>query len=135
MKPDVTTASRDVSARGDDVKKSPRNSNPNSSHRIRMSITNLNMPWLWDEECKYKLLLFGIESPFYTMKRRGLDSAESWGIAVASIVVNFLILGPARLSGVLFVAIMERYGVDRKQASLPFTVCYVLRTLPGIHRT
>ncbi|PRD28869.1 UNVERIFIED_CONTAM: slc16a12 [Trichonephila clavipes] len=65
------------------------------------------------------------------MKSRGVDSAESWKIAAASIIINFLILAPARLSGVLFVAFMDRYNVDREQASLPFTLCYILRTLPG----
>ncbi|GIY23717.1 uncharacterized protein CDAR_32071 [Caerostris darwini] len=65
------------------------------------------------------------------MKRKGLDSAESWAIAAASIVINFLILAPARLSGVLFVAFMDRFNVNREQASLPFTLCYILRTLPG----
>ncbi|GFU06134.1 uncharacterized protein NPIL_142281 [Nephila pilipes] len=67
----------------------------------------------------------------FNMKSKGVDSAESWRIAAASIIINFLILAPARLSGVLFVAFMDRYNVDREQASLPFTLCYILRTLPG----
>ncbi|KAG8177334.1 hypothetical protein JTE90_018357 [Oedothorax gibbosus] len=56
---------------------------------------------------------------------------NKWLIAVACCWINALILGTGRLSPLLFVACLERYGADRGITSFPFILCYLLRTLSG----
>ncbi|GBM00325.1 hypothetical protein AVEN_32664-1 [Araneus ventricosus] len=60
-----------------------------------------------------------------------LTGPRSWGVAVICSVLNFLHLGTARLSGSLYLAVLERYHVDRSKASLPFILCYTMRNISG----
>ncbi|CAL1280099.1 unnamed protein product, partial [Larinioides sclopetarius] len=60
-----------------------------------------------------------------------LTGTRSWGVAVICSILNFLHMGTARLSGSLYLAVLERYNVDRSKASLPFILCYTVRNISG----
>ncbi|XP_054715349.1 uncharacterized protein LOC129224827 [Uloborus diversus] len=61
----------------------------------------------------------------------GPDGTAAWIVAFAAFVINFIMAGIFRVGGILFVAIMERYGTDRKSASMPFSVRSSIRNLAG----
>ncbi|KAG8177335.1 hypothetical protein JTE90_018358 [Oedothorax gibbosus] len=56
---------------------------------------------------------------------------NKWLIAVACCWINALILGTDRLSPLLFVACLERYGADRGITLFPFILCSLLMNLSG----
>ncbi|XP_035230047.1 uncharacterized protein LOC118201995 isoform X2 [Stegodyphus dumicola] len=66
------------------------------------------------------------------MKRTGPDSLNSWIIAVACCFINMMMYGMARLSGVLFVASVPRFGVGREEASFPYTFANFMRNTSGL---
>ncbi|KAG8200645.1 hypothetical protein JTE90_022267 [Oedothorax gibbosus] len=61
----------------------------------------------------------------------GPDQPRSWAIALAACVINTLLSGISRATGLLYVALIESYGVSRLQANLPFTIRNVVRNLAG----
>ncbi|GFS65021.1 uncharacterized protein NPIL_259971 [Nephila pilipes] len=65
------------------------------------------------------------------MKNVSLNSSRSWGIAVVCSFINFLHLGIARQSGLLYLAAISRFNANRNQASLPFVLCYTVRNVSG----
>ncbi|XP_055951437.1 uncharacterized protein LOC129987486 isoform X1 [Argiope bruennichi] len=60
-----------------------------------------------------------------------LTGSSRWIVAVICSALNFLHLGTARLSGTMYLAVLERYHVDRSKASLPFILCYTVRNISG----
>ncbi|GFU31199.1 uncharacterized protein TNCV_1741961 [Trichonephila clavipes] len=65
------------------------------------------------------------------MKNASFNSSKSWGIAVVCSFINFLHLGIARQSGLLYLAAISRYDANRNQASMPFVLCYTVRNVSG----
>ncbi|GFR04721.1 monocarboxylate transporter 12-B [Trichonephila clavata] len=61
----------------------------------------------------------------------GADGASSWLMAVACCFINMMLYGMTRLSGVLFVASVPRYGVGREEASFPYTFANFVRNTAG----
>ncbi|KAG8192786.1 hypothetical protein JTE90_019104 [Oedothorax gibbosus] len=61
----------------------------------------------------------------------GPDQASGWLIAMACFSINFICAGLARTAGVLFVALIELYGVSREAASAPFTIRVCVRNMTG----
>ncbi|GFY44152.1 monocarboxylate transporter 12-B [Trichonephila inaurata madagascariensis] len=61
----------------------------------------------------------------------GADGASSWLIAAACCFINMMMYGMTRLSGVLFVASVPRYGVGREEASFPYTFANFVRNTAG----
>ncbi|GFR31563.1 monocarboxylate transporter 9 [Trichonephila clavata] len=59
------------------------------------------------------------------------DSGYAWVIAFAACIINMILSGMSRMIGILYVAIIDEYGVSRKEASLPFTVRNAIRYLSG----
>ncbi|CAL1275598.1 unnamed protein product [Larinioides sclopetarius] len=59
------------------------------------------------------------------------DSARSWAIAIADCFINALLSGLTRTTGLLYVALINTYGVSRFQANLPFSIRVVVRNLAG----
>ncbi|KAG8174423.1 hypothetical protein JTE90_006653 [Oedothorax gibbosus] len=56
---------------------------------------------------------------------------NKWLIALACCWINSLILGTGRLSPLLFVACLERYGADRGITLFSFILCTLLMNLSG----
>lgn len=52
----------------------------------------------------------------------GPDSTVSWVVAFAAFMINFIMAGLSRMSGILYVAFIEMFKIDRKGASMPFSV-------------
>lgn len=50
------------------------------------------------------------------------DQGWAWVVATAACTINFIMAGLVRMSGILFVAFIEIFQVDRKSASMPFSV-------------
>ncbi|XP_015909868.2 monocarboxylate transporter 12 isoform X2 [Parasteatoda tepidariorum] len=65
------------------------------------------------------------------MKRRGVDSLESWVVALAASMVLLLACWPMRLGSQLFVEMLDRYNTNRKATSFPFAMAYCARSLSG----
>lgn len=61
----------------------------------------------------------------------GPDGVEAWRVAFAACFISFISAGIARTSGILYVEVIDIFHVDRKQASLPFTVRTLTRNLFG----
>ncbi|GFR13974.1 monocarboxylate transporter 5 [Trichonephila clavata] len=61
----------------------------------------------------------------------GPDGTSAWIVAVAVCLINFIMAGLGRMSGILFVAFIETYGVGRKKASMPSSVRSSARNLLG----
>ncbi|KAG8184686.1 hypothetical protein JTE90_013079 [Oedothorax gibbosus] len=61
----------------------------------------------------------------------GADSPRSWVIAAACCWVTFVIQGLVRSGGVIYVALIDAYGVTRAQASWPFTLRMAIWNLSG----
>ncbi|CAL1273232.1 unnamed protein product [Larinioides sclopetarius] len=64
-------------------------------------------------------------------KVEGPDGGYAWIVAIAACVINFIMAGLGRMSGILFVAFIELFGVDRRSASMPFSVRSSARNLLG----
>ncbi|KAF8771222.1 monocarboxylate transporter 9-like [Argiope bruennichi] len=65
------------------------------------------------------------------MKNASRENSKSWVIAAICCFINFLHLGIARQSGLLYLAAIARYDANRNQASLPFVLCYTIRNVSG----
>ncbi|GFT92439.1 uncharacterized protein NPIL_525821 [Nephila pilipes] len=63
--------------------------------------------------------------------QEGPDKGWAWMVAFAACGINFIMAGLGRMSGILYVAFIDIYGVDRKGASLPFSVRSSTRNLLG----
>lgn len=61
----------------------------------------------------------------------GPDQARSWAIAMAGCVINGLLSGISRTTGLFYVSLIQTYGVSRMEANLPFTLRNVIRNLGG----
>ncbi|GBN37066.1 Monocarboxylate transporter 14 [Araneus ventricosus] len=61
----------------------------------------------------------------------GPDQAKGWVIAMACFWINFIMLGLARTAGVLYVALIELYGVNREAATTPFSIRVCVRNFTG----
>ena len=72
-----------------------------------------------------QLLIFG------RFQRSGPDGLEAWGVAIAASLINFIMAGINRASGILYVEFIDAFQVDRMKASLPFTIRSVARNLLG----
>ncbi|KAF8778267.1 Monocarboxylate transporter 4 like protein [Argiope bruennichi] len=59
------------------------------------------------------------------------DKGYAWVIAFAACIINMILSGMSRMIGILYVAIIDEYGVTRKEASVPFTVRNAIRYLSG----
>lgn len=66
-----------------------------------------------------------------TDKRFGPDGIEAWSVAFAACLINFVTAGLARMSGILYVAFIDVFQIDRGTASLPFSVRSSLWNLTG----
>ncbi|XP_035229243.1 monocarboxylate transporter 5-like [Stegodyphus dumicola] len=64
-------------------------------------------------------------------REEGPDQARSWAIAFAACIINSVLSGISRTTGLFYVALIETYGVSRLQANLPFTLRNLLRNLGG----
>ncbi|GFY62301.1 monocarboxylate transporter 9 [Trichonephila inaurata madagascariensis] len=61
----------------------------------------------------------------------GPDRGHAWVIACAAMVITMILSGISKMVGILYVAVIETYGVTRKEATLPFTFRKSLRCLAG----
>jgi MFS family permease len=52
----------------------------------------------------------------------GPDGTASWVVAFAAFLINFIMAGLSRMSGILYVSFIEMFEIDRKGASMPFSV-------------
>lgn len=59
------------------------------------------------------------------------DVGYAWVVAVAACLINFIIAGLGRMSGILYVAFIENFNVTRKEATEPFTIRSSTRNLLG----
>lgn len=64
-------------------------------------------------------------------EKEGPDQARSWAIAMAGCVINSLLSGISRTTGLFYVSLIETYGVSRMEANMPFTLRNVVRNLGG----
>lgn len=67
-------------------------------------------------------------------KEAGPDQARSWAIAMAGFVINSLLSGISRTTGLFYVALIKTYGVSRMEANMPFTLRNVIRNLGGMNQ-
>ena len=65
------------------------------------------------------------------MKRRGPDSLEGWFIAFICCLISTLMYGASGLSGLLFVASVDRFDADRDEASFPYILSTVSQAMSG----
>ncbi|KAF8782435.1 Monocarboxylate transporter 13 like protein [Argiope bruennichi] len=61
----------------------------------------------------------------------GPDQGWAWAVALAACAINFIMAGLGRMSGILYVAFIDIYRLDRKGASTPFSVRSSTRNLLG----
>ncbi|XP_054707804.1 monocarboxylate transporter 12-B-like [Uloborus diversus] len=61
----------------------------------------------------------------------GPDEAIGWLIAMSCFFINFIMAGLARTTGVLFVALIDLYGVSRESATTPFSIRVSVRSMTG----
>ena len=61
----------------------------------------------------------------------GPDRGHAWVIAIAACVITMILSGISKMVGILYVAVIDTYGVSRQQATLPFTFRKSLRCLAG----
>ncbi|CAL1275599.1 unnamed protein product [Larinioides sclopetarius] len=59
------------------------------------------------------------------------DSARSWAIAIAGCLINSLMSGFTRSTGLLYVALIDNFGATRFQANLPFSARIIVKNLAG----
>ncbi|KAG8200647.1 hypothetical protein JTE90_022269 [Oedothorax gibbosus] len=64
-------------------------------------------------------------------KIAGPDQPRSWAIALAGCIINTLLSGITRATGIIYVALVDTYQVSRLQANLPFTLRNIVRSLGG----
>ncbi|KAG8177240.1 hypothetical protein JTE90_028695 [Oedothorax gibbosus] len=61
----------------------------------------------------------------------GPDRGHAWIIAMAAFVITMILSGISKMVGILYVAVIDTYGVSRQEATLPFTFRKALRSLAG----
>ncbi|KFM58399.1 Monocarboxylate transporter 9, partial [Stegodyphus mimosarum] len=61
----------------------------------------------------------------------GPDRGHAWVIAIAAGVITMILSGISKMVGILYVAVIDTYGVTRFEATLPFTFRKSLRCLAG----
>ncbi|GIX71568.1 uncharacterized protein CEXT_578761 [Caerostris extrusa] len=79
-------------------------------------------------------LMVGDGSAFLLLREEGATSSRpglSWVVALSCFFINFVLVGIARSVAVLYVALVETYGVTREEATLPFSIRVALRNLSG----
>ncbi|KAG8200640.1 hypothetical protein JTE90_022262 [Oedothorax gibbosus] len=59
------------------------------------------------------------------------DTGRAWVVAFAACIINMILSGISRMIGILYVAVIDTYGVTRAEATLPFTVRNSIRSLSG----
>lgn len=59
------------------------------------------------------------------------DGGWGWMVVMGAFLVNFTILGLLRSGGVIYVALVEYFGISRKEASWPFTISGALMFISG----
>lgn len=64
-------------------------------------------------------------------KANGPDGVEAWCVALSACFINFVMAGLGRMSGILYVAFIDIFVVNRLQASIPFSVRSMARNLFG----
>ncbi|GIY01509.1 monocarboxylate transporter 14 [Caerostris darwini] len=64
-------------------------------------------------------------------KDPGPDQAIGWLVAMACFFINVIMSGIARAAGVLYVALIELYGVSRESATTPFSIRVCVRNTTG----
>ncbi|KAG8182991.1 hypothetical protein JTE90_027478 [Oedothorax gibbosus] len=64
-------------------------------------------------------------------QQEGPDGRSAWLVALSACAINFVMAGLQRMSGILFVAFIDAFGVDRRTASAPFSVKASTRNLLG----
>ncbi|GFQ91180.1 uncharacterized protein TNCT_260681, partial [Trichonephila clavata] len=69
--------------------------------------------------------------PFRERWASGPDSLISWLVAMANFLINFIVVGLGRMSGILYVVFMQIYETDRQTAAIPFSVQQAARNLFG----
>ncbi|GIX79737.1 uncharacterized protein CEXT_480661 [Caerostris extrusa] len=79
--------------------------------------------------------LLGTHDTIESQKRRwingGPDCLVSWLVAFANFIINFLVVGLGRMSGILYIVFMQMFHADRQTASVPFSVQQAARNLFG----
>ncbi|KAG8192788.1 hypothetical protein JTE90_019106 [Oedothorax gibbosus] len=61
----------------------------------------------------------------------GPDRGWAWAVAFAACAINFIVAGLGRMSGILFVAFIEIFHLDRRGAAVPFSLRSSMRNLMG----
>lgn len=61
----------------------------------------------------------------------GPDKGHAWVIAMAACVITMILSGISKMVGILYVAVIDTYGVTRQEATLPFTFRKSFRCLTG----
>ncbi|GBM91801.1 hypothetical protein AVEN_194199-1 [Araneus ventricosus] len=59
------------------------------------------------------------------------DSARSWAVAIAGCLINSLMSGFTRSTGLMYVALIDTFGASRFQANLPFSARVIVKNLGG----
>lgn len=59
------------------------------------------------------------------------DKGRAWLVALAACIINMILSGLSRMVGILYVAVIDEYGVTRQEATVPFTVRNAIRMLSG----
>lgn len=59
------------------------------------------------------------------------DTGRAWVVAFAACIINAILSGISRMIGILYVAVIDTYGVTRAEATLPFAVRNSIRSLAG----
>ncbi|GFQ90052.1 monocarboxylate transporter 9, partial [Trichonephila clavata] len=60
-----------------------------------------------------------------------VDQGYAWMVAISCFMINFIMAGLARAAGVLYVAVIELYGVSREAATTPFSIRFSVRNMSG----
>lgn len=80
---------------------------------------------------KNKIRIYSSKMSTRTKEAPGPDQAAGWLIAMACFFINFICAGLARTAGVLYVALIELYGVSREAATTPFSIRVCVRNMTG----
>ncbi|XP_021002705.2 monocarboxylate transporter 12 [Parasteatoda tepidariorum] len=59
------------------------------------------------------------------------DQGWAWVVAFAACIINMLLSGISRMIGILYVYVLQMYGITRQEATLPFAVRNSVRMLSG----
>lgn len=59
------------------------------------------------------------------------DCGYGWVVVAACFSMNFIMAGLVRAAGVLYVALIDVYGVSREVATMPFSIRFCVRNMSG----